>query len=109
MTYADYTRVTNITNGRAGVANDPTRRALAEIPGFQWCRNGCGSGQMHVDNDNNIIDINLYPQMECVNCEKMTCCKHKVPWHYGQTCEEYEKNVQCPKCKIAYTPVLAYK
>ncbi|RIB25118.1 hypothetical protein C2G38_2068240, partial [Gigaspora rosea] len=47
--------------------------------------------------------------MECVNCEKTTCCKHKVPWHYGQTCEKYEKNVQCPKCKITYTPVINYK
>ncbi|CAG8475511.1 5960_t:CDS:2, partial [Dentiscutata heterogama] len=73
--------------------SDPTRydklyfnRAAAETEGFQWCRN------------------DIYPQMECTSCKRMTCCKHKIPWHYGQKCDQYDKNRYCSGCGFPFQP-----
>jgi len=41
----------------------------------------CGSGQIHVDEN---------PMMVCEVCSFKTCAVHKLPWHEGQTCEEFD-------------------
>lgn len=41
----------------------------------------CGSGQIHVGED---------PMMVCESCSFKTCAVHKLPWHEGQTCEEFD-------------------
>ena len=28
--------------------------------------------------------------MECSKCSALTCFKHRVPWHEGKTCAEFE-------------------
>ncbi|KAK5169708.1 uncharacterized protein LTR77_005686 [Saxophila tyrrhenica] len=59
-----------------------TRNALGSLDEFGWClKPGCGSGQMNIDN-------NAF--MDCASCGFKQCLTHKVPWHTGETCEQYE-------------------
>jgi len=44
---------------------------------------GCGCGQEH---EGGVGE----PMMICHNCKFKTCVKHKLPWHDGQTCEEFD-------------------
>ena len=41
----------------------------------------CGSGQIHTDED---------PMMVCEVCSFKTCAVHKLPWHEGLSCEEFD-------------------
>jgi len=41
----------------------------------------CGSGQIHASDN---------PLMICQTCSYKTCAVHKLPWHEGQTCEEFD-------------------
>ncbi|KAE9366872.1 hypothetical protein N431DRAFT_384873 [Stipitochalara longipes BDJ] len=41
----------------------------------------CGSGQIHTDPS---------PMMVCESCSFKTCAVHKLPWHEGQSCEEFD-------------------
>jgi hypothetical protein len=43
----------------------------------------CGSGQIHPNASEN-------PMMICEACSFKTCAVHKLPWHEGQTCEEFD-------------------
>ncbi|KAK0109694.1 hypothetical protein ONS95_002373 [Cadophora gregata] len=43
----------------------------------------CGSGQIHDGGD-------AQPIMTCNECGFKTCYTHKMPWHSGQTCRQYE-------------------
>src|SRR4051794_25589686 len=43
----------------------------------------CNSGQIHPDGARN-------PIMRCTACSFRTCFTHKVPWHNGITCENYD-------------------
>ncbi|CAG8837656.1 24314_t:CDS:2, partial [Gigaspora margarita] len=71
--------------------------AVKDIPAFRWCE-GCSSGQIHSGKDKN-------PQIICEKCFQISCYTHKIQWHYGQTCEEYDKSLhdidnllkKCPK------------
>ena len=58
-------------------------RSLEQHPEFVWCAHGCGSGQL-----NEGATMNSYVQ--CVNCSRLTCFKHRCPWHEDMTCDEYE-------------------
>ncbi len=87
-----------------------THEHLEQIQEFVWCaHNGCGSGQFH--------DMGLYtnPMVTCIKCKKQTCSYHRIIWHIGMTCQEYDQskrsmddNTQiwlnkyskkCPKCQ----------
>ncbi|KUJ23217.1 uncharacterized protein LY89DRAFT_605984, partial [Mollisia scopiformis] len=58
--------------------------AFRTIPGFTMCLGpGCGSGQIHGGGDEE-------PIMTCKTCEFKTCFAHKMPWHTGQTCAQYD-------------------
>ncbi len=87
-----------------------TKAALREIRGFRWCLSTeCESGQIH--------DASC-PKFRCATCKATHCVVHNLPWHKGETCEQYdqrhkqrrkeekasEKEVKkstktCPKCK----------
>ncbi|KAF7904447.1 hypothetical protein EAF00_001781 [Botryotinia globosa] len=41
----------------------------------------CGGGQIHEGPE---------PLMVCDHCEFKTCVKHKLPWHQGQSCDEFD-------------------
>ncbi|KAK3329695.1 hypothetical protein B0H66DRAFT_442615, partial [Apodospora peruviana] len=91
-----------------------TRAALDGIPNFQWCLSTtCESGQ---------IQEEKCPRFKCEskNCGARYCVVHNVPWHKGETCEEYDRRNQqrkrddkasedminktskkCPECKKA--------
>ncbi|CAD6444594.1 cbdb2440-5f9e-4382-9b39-1985fce29fd3 [Sclerotinia trifoliorum] len=82
-------------------------------PNFTNCLGpGCGGGQVHEDGDDQ-------PIMTCGDCSFKTCFTHKMPWHTGLTCDQYntrerEKLQQeeasqklmekatkkCPKCQV---------
>ncbi|KAL0468624.1 hypothetical protein QR685DRAFT_309225 [Neurospora intermedia] len=60
-----------------------TRAALGNIPNFRWCKSSkCNSGQ---------IDDVRCVRFKCKACKNSHCIKHDVPWHSGETCEEYDK------------------
>ncbi|KAF2803016.1 uncharacterized protein BDZ99DRAFT_400676, partial [Mytilinidion resinicola] len=47
-----------------------------------WCIGpGCHSGQLHADSN---------PILRCAQCDFRSCVKHKVPWHDGLTCVQYD-------------------
>ncbi|UJR07689.1 hypothetical protein I4U23_011974 [Adineta vaga] len=58
-------------------------RSLEQHPEFLWCAHGCGSGQLNEG-------ATMNTSVQCNNCQKLTCFKHRCPWHDGMTCEEYE-------------------
>lgn len=59
-----------------------TRNVLSNLPEFAWCLAvGCNSGQLNTANGN---------YMDCANCGYKQCLTHKVPWHFNETCDQYE-------------------
>jgi hypothetical protein len=64
-----------------------TRRTLErDFPNFRWCIGpGCTFGQEHPDSST------TQPIIICSACGFISCSQHNVPWHSGQTCEEFEK------------------
>jgi hypothetical protein len=87
-----------------------TRAALEAIPNFRWCLSSpCTSGQ---------IDDESCAKFKCKACSARHCIKHNVPWHKGETCEDYDRrnkqrkkddkaseqmikktSKKCPECK----------
>lgn len=59
-----------------------TRAALRSIPNFRWCLStSCESGQIHDP---------TCRKFKCVACKVKHCVYHEVPWHSGETCEQYD-------------------
>ncbi|EKD19388.1 ring finger protein [Drepanopeziza brunnea f. sp. 'multigermtubi' MB_m1] len=53
-------------------------------PGLVMCLSpSCGMGQVHPSNADN-------PIMTCDTCGFRTCVTHKLPWHEGFTCAEFD-------------------
>ncbi|CAG8487862.1 3259_t:CDS:2 [Acaulospora morrowiae] len=108
LTYGDMKRVANEENFRI-YDEESFKRAIEKFEDFRWCMHLCGTGQIHLGDENS-------PIMTCWGCEKKTCFKHKVRWHEGKTCKEYDETLSeaesatrhfldqntktCPKCKI---------
>lgn len=59
------------------------RTTVSCSPNFVWCLE-CTCGQIHVDGIEQ-------PIVECQGCHAYSCFTHRVPWHYGMTCKEYDK------------------
>ncbi|KAF2671204.1 hypothetical protein BT63DRAFT_438699 [Microthyrium microscopicum] len=53
------------------------------MPDFHWCiSSSCKSGQIH--------EVSLDgPVFRCHACGLRSCVAHNVPWHSGESCEEY--------------------
>ncbi|KAL2068960.1 hypothetical protein VTL71DRAFT_15298 [Oculimacula yallundae] len=61
---------------------------IHHLPNFIRClAPDCGAGQLHDDSD-------AQPIMTCEACGFQTCPRHKLPYHDGQTCEEYDSTRQ---------------
>lgn len=55
-------------------------------PGLMFCLGlNCGKSQIHLPDGTN-------PIMTCNACGFQTCVRHKLPWHPGFTCEEYDRD-----------------
>ena len=83
-----------------------TNLLLEDMPEFVWCAHGCGSGQLHLTDGSKV---------DCIHCGRSTCFSHRIPWHEGVTCDEYDESdlsndpkskkylkrfaKQCPKCR----------
>ncbi|KAJ8131737.1 hypothetical protein O1611_g1890 [Lasiodiplodia mahajangana] len=46
----------------------------------------CGSGQLHPDSLQQ-------PIMTCHHCSKQTCVTHRLPWHSGLTCQQFDESL----------------
>ncbi|KAI5865134.1 hypothetical protein GGS23DRAFT_557844 [Durotheca rogersii] len=65
------------------------KAVLARTPDFMWCPRGdCRSGQIYP---------NGCSQAKCSGCGHLNCVRHHVPWHEGETCEEYDRRVEVHK------------
>jgi len=62
-------------------------RQLEQMNEFVWCSNSlCNVGQLNEGNGfNNIVT--------CFNCHQKTCFMHRVKWHEGLTCEQYDMGI----------------
>ncbi|KAJ9142103.1 RBR-type E3 ubiquitin transferase [Pleurostoma richardsiae] len=61
-----------------------TRAALKDMPNFRWCLSPkCESGQ--------IFGSDNCAKSKCEACGYRQCVHHNVPWHSGETCDEYDK------------------
>jgi hypothetical protein len=57
---------------------------------FRWCCNpsGCGSGaELEGGADS-------YSFLQCHDCGMRTCVTHRVPWHAGMTCAEFDEQLR---------------
>jgi hypothetical protein len=63
-----------------------TMTAVQKDPTFHFCLgSGCGFGQYNNDEKSH--------KMVCGNCDFATCTYHGMAWHEGQTCGEYDDEV----------------
>ena len=54
-------------------------------PRFVWCpAPGCGGGQLHERGD-------AEPIVTCFQCRRRSCFRHRVPWHAGVTCRDFDR------------------
>ncbi|CAG8619459.1 24280_t:CDS:2 [Cetraspora pellucida] len=63
------------------------KTAIQNIPEFRWCKDPCGAGQIH-------IGEGKAPIVKCENCGSESCYIHKVAWHTGKTCREYDEGMR---------------
>ncbi|OMP86737.1 putative RING finger protein, partial [Diplodia seriata] len=67
-----------------------TRAHLSTLPNFRWCLSAnCKSGQIHEDASG--------PIFTCMGCTKQFCTHHEIPWHRGETCEQYDQRASCER------------
>ncbi|KAI1467603.1 uncharacterized protein F4812DRAFT_430138 [Daldinia caldariorum] len=63
-----------------------TKALLSSIPEFMWCLHlGCEYGQ---------INPAGCSKAKCQGCKRSLCVRHNVPWHRGETCDEYDKRTR---------------
>ncbi|KAF2425764.1 hypothetical protein EJ08DRAFT_594135, partial [Tothia fuscella] len=68
-----------------------TRAALAAIPNFHWCLSPtCPSGQEHEAHADG-------PIFACHGCGYRYCTQHSIPWHEGETCQQFDYRVSSKK------------
>ncbi|KAI1421605.1 hypothetical protein F5Y12DRAFT_690349 [Xylaria sp. FL1777] len=63
-----------------------TKAVLEGIRGFRWCLNpACDAGQ-------------IFPleceKAKCHTCKRSSCVRHDIPWHSGETCDEYDRRTR---------------
>lgn len=58
-------------------------KTLEQDPLFIWCAHGCGSGVIHASGEKQAAVV-------CDNCRRKTCYRHRMPFHEGLTCGEYD-------------------
>ncbi|KAI1342463.1 hypothetical protein F5Y15DRAFT_305025 [Xylariaceae sp. FL0016] len=62
------------------------KAALSSIREFQWCLNPrCEAGQ---------INPSSCSKAKCHACKHYSCAQHQIPWHHGETCEQYDRRTR---------------
>lgn len=62
-----------------------TIESLQDEPGFRWCpQPGCPGGQIQAHGD-------AEPIVTCNHCRQRFCFTHRIPWHTGLTCRQYDE------------------
>ena len=62
-----------------------TIESLQDEPGFRWCPQlGCPGGQIQAHGD-------AEPIVTCNYCQQRFCFTHRIPWHTGLTCSQYDE------------------
>ncbi|KAK3312502.1 hypothetical protein B0H66DRAFT_486444 [Apodospora peruviana] len=60
------------------------RQVLEAFENFVWCSSpDCGNGQLHEGGL-------ALPIVRCTSCGDRTCFLHRVAWHTGLSCDEWE-------------------
>ncbi|KAI1762957.1 hypothetical protein GGR53DRAFT_499500 [Hypoxylon sp. FL1150] len=63
-----------------------TKAFLSDLPEFMWCLNPkCNSGHIHPTGCS---------KAKCPACKHSLCVRHHVPWHSGETCDEYDRRTK---------------
>lgn len=58
---------------------------LSRLHSFRWCLGpDCSNGQLY--DDEGVMD----PRIRCEECGFEMCYSHSIPWHEGQTCEQFD-------------------
>ncbi|KAL0212798.1 hypothetical protein RCL1_006424 [Eukaryota sp. TZLM3-RCL] len=88
-----------------------TKKAIESFPEFRYCSApNCGWGAFFDDGSNN-------PVIRCKKCSSKTCYNHRVVFHDGFTCQQYDESIansevhankhyldrhtkKCPSCHI---------
>ncbi|KAI0508518.1 hypothetical protein F5B22DRAFT_638725 [Xylaria bambusicola] len=63
-----------------------TKAVLESVKGFRWCLNPkCNAGE---------IFPSTCQKAKCHVCQNVTCARHNIPWHRGETCDQYDKRTR---------------
>lgn len=62
-----------------------TMELLESDSQFVWCPRGCGAGQIQQHGSEE-------PKVTCAQCRQPYCFTHRVRWHTGMTCREFDQN-----------------
>ena len=60
------------------------RERVRAIPNNVECAHECGSWQRHLSSDLRVV---------CIHCRRTTCFNHRVRWHQGRTCAQFERQI----------------
>lgn len=89
LSYEGIRRILDIGNNKAlfeKYDRQLTLHSLEQTAEFVWCAHpDCKSGQFH-DTTNS-----ARRRLICINCNKQTCSFHRIIWHTGLTCEQYDR------------------
>ena len=59
------------------------RQTLSKEQSFVWCTS-CSAGQFHISSSD-------CPEVICNSCSATTCFNHRIPFHKGLTCAQYDR------------------
>lgn len=101
----DVERISGDTELSSTYENRMFLHEISSMEEFVWCANDkCDHGQLHFSSK---------PRMKCTHCDRHTCAFHRMEWHEGLTCTQYDRSKakenlsrylasgrvkQCPKC-----------
>lgn len=94
--YFEFDTIRKILADAATFVNQFEDRLSAEyierMQNFVWCAHACGWGCQ--------LDVEDGPVFRCRRCKQRTCSVHRVKWHLGMTCEQYDQKLRSDQEEI---------